>query len=173
MSKLIVCDVQPMYEDFIHFNLNGFCSSLNNYNEVLVLYNGPETCESDSEYDIQSWYLKHGFDEDNICSLTFIDKGYAYLRGWMDNDIEDDLIITVLQVMIAADIWDSRDLDSLPKEVRYLSDNIGLPNFKPEILHRWDGSDIVGGGQFECLKEFQLFLEALQLTTVEKREFIY
>ena len=51
-NDVIVVDVQPMYESYIHFDMEDFTTFLRDQHKILYYYNGPDTVGSDSKNDI-------------------------------------------------------------------------------------------------------------------------
>ena len=52
-------------------------------------------------------------------------------------------------------------------------DTIYLPDIPLNILKKWSGSYIVGGGKNECLKEVQQLMSVFNIRAKEVKEFIY
>ncbi|OYT15002.1 MAG: hypothetical protein B7C24_15350 [Bacteroidetes bacterium 4572_77] len=82
--KVMVCDVQPGYSSYIHFNVPALMDFLNESSKVAVFYVGPGFGFG-SEQDILYWYYENGLDEST--DLTFIEKNYAFFRPWMDQGV--------------------------------------------------------------------------------------
>jgi hypothetical protein len=180
-KNVIIVDVQEAYRKYIHFDMYDFCSFLNKSGNILCLYNGEELGFGDQNAEVVDFYIENGLDEQRIDDIQFIDKGYGFLRGWMDYGVDDDTIIKTLKYMKKKSVWDSRDLeeddwkklkidmDDIPD-----SDPIYFPgNIDENMLRHYAGSYIVGGGENECLKEVQLYMKALGIRYTEYRKFIY
>lgn len=181
-NKIIVCDVQPMYEKYIHFNIQEFCQYLNTKEEILYYYVGQEDSGigDDTKEEVLYWLIENGLNEDKAYDITFIDKGYAFLRGWMDNGVSDEAILNVLRYMIENDISDSRDFEDpsiideiAGEEVSELADNIYLPNFEMPEPSQFSGAELIGGGRNECLKELELALMAYGINYALNNRYIY
>lgn len=179
MKLLVVVDVQPMYENFIHFDIGRFCEFLSKYRAILYLFNGPDTVGEDSAQDIIRWLLDYGLDEELITEIEFEDKGYAFFRPWMDSGVEDETIIKVGKYMAKKDIHDSRDLpegffDQFEDlQDVHTQDSIYFPDLDPKQLKRFNSADIVGGGRTECLAETLLLMRVFNIKVKPINRFIY
>ncbi len=179
--NVICCDIQPMYESSINFDLNEFSEFLDQHNNILYFYNGPETVGSDSEQDITMWLYDNGLNEDKFNDIKFIDKGYGFFRPWMDQGVDDRTMIQSIRYMALKKAWDSRDIDEeewLEKfedlDGIYFDDAIGFPSeLQINKLKQWSGSLICGGGINECLKEVQLLMNAFNIKYTEVKKFMY
>lgn len=178
-ANIIVVDVQPAYKSNIHFKIWEFCEFLNKQNLVLYLYNG-ETLGMDSKNDVIEFLIENDLDENVLGNITFIDKGYAFLRNWMDKGMDDD-IIKVLRYMDKKNINDSRDIEyadliKLVPDIDYdyvKDDCIFMPDIDVRLLKRWNNSFICGGAEDECLKEVEIFMEAMNVKAKRITRFIY
>ncbi len=180
MNKLIVVDIQPAYSKYFPtLDLKEFVKLVKKQDEVLYLYNGTNTgLSEDSEESIKDWLYDLGIrTQDHI---TFYDKGYAFFRGWMDYGIDDWTIIDVAKLMMDKKIYDSRDLESSDLEPIISLDDIPQhdPLFIPDLadlnsICKFNHSLICGGGRNECLKEIELLLGSLDISTQKVERLIY
>jgi hypothetical protein len=177
-KRLIIVDVQPEYEKVfgnMHYELFSYINI--NYNKLgglTFLYNGYDTLGMISESEYREWLFENGLDEDIAYDVELYDKGYAFFRFCIDNDIEHDSIVNLVRHMYKNDINDSRDLDSDfwdsfvdnygDENIRELIENaddcISVPDLM-EYLNRFNNIVLVGGGINECLKEVEIALDAL------------
>jgi hypothetical protein len=177
-KRLIIVDVQPEYEKVfgnMHYELFSYINI--NYNKLgglTFLYNGYDTLGMISESEYREWLFENGLDEDIAYDVELYDKGYAFFRFCIDNDIEHDSIVNLVRHMYKNDINDSRDLDSDfwdsfvdnygDENIRELIENAGdcisVPDLM-EYLNRFNNIVLVGGGINECLKEVEIALDAL------------
>jgi hypothetical protein len=178
---LLVVDIQEEY--MIHLgdfplNFTEFLNNnINNFSSINLLYNGAETMDGPSESEYKFWLIENGLEEDNILSLDFYDKGYAFLRTCMDSGIDEEQIIDVVKYMYKENITDSRDINvealkdylggSYDEIIEFISkkeDNIWIPELMGE-LEWYIGKKLLvtGGGVDECLKEVELCLKALDI----------
>jgi len=178
-KNVIIVDVQETYKKYIHFDMYAFCKFINGSKNILCLYNGRELGFGDQNEEVINLYIEHGLNEDKLDDFEFVDKGYAFFRGWMDYGIDDDDIIKTLQYMNKKHIWDSRDLEEEDFEKLGLDD---VPRDDPlyfpgtideKMLRHYAGSLLVGGGENECLKEIELLMKALKIRFTPFRKFIY
>lgn len=178
-SKIIVVDVQPFSEEHITFNIPKFMDYLNNSGKILYFFNGEEL-QFDKKDGVVVWCLDNGLKEDKLGDVTFSEKSYGYLRGWMDYGIDDEVIVKALKYMLKKDIWDSRDIQNEKWQSMFLDIDIPLddPIYLPrgidlKKLRAWNNSFLCGGGMGECLKEIQLLMEASNIKYRLERRFIY
>lgn len=181
-TNVMVVDIQPSYEKFIHFKIWEFCNFLNNQRKILYLYNG-ESLGMDTKDELIMFLLENELKESKLKSIQFIDKGYAFLRSWMDSDIDEEIIIKALQYMDKRNVNDSRDIETdewieiIPELEDYShiigDDPIYFPDIEISELKRWNNSYICGGGKTECLKEMEILLEAFKIKTKRIDKFVY
>jgi hypothetical protein len=118
--------------------------------------------------DVQDFWRDQGASEELIDRIQWVEKDYAFLRGWMDNGVDDETIVSVLQTMQNLRKTDSRDLDeSLLEELARRR-----PRYDPLIASEYVYEAVramrrkasrwftCGGGLHECLKEVELVLDA-------------
>jgi len=186
-NNIIVVDVQPMYKNYMPIDLYEFGQFIKEQGKILYYFNGPDTVGDDTKNDIIQWlYEQSDYDDDLHTKLTskdviWYDKGYAFLRGWMDNGADDGFIKKALRYMMSKKVFDSRDIDPEDWEDKfpddwsddYDMDNINLPDIPLNILRKFSGSFIVGGGKNECLKEVQILMSAFNIKAKEVRKYIY
>lgn len=185
-NNVIVVDVQPMYKNYIHFDMNDFCNFLLEQRDILYFYNGPDTVGSDTKEDIIDWlYTESDYNDDLIYKLQhetyFFDKGYAFFRNWMDEGADKGFIKKAIRYMMSKKVYDSREIKTEEWEERFPNDwrdsfendSINLPDIPLNILKKWSGSYIVGGGKNECLKEIEVLMSVFNIKYKEVRKFIY
>lgn len=162
LDSVIVVDIQPMYEKYIDFNMSDFVEYLDSKSRILYFYVGSENSGigTDTKEDIMYWLTEHGLDEDKLKDIEFVDKGYAFFRGKMDDTtFDDEDIVRMVKYLIDNDLGDTRDIES--QDIRNdlgLEDNsdeedpLYLPSyFDRNDLDGFENSELVGGGADECL----------------------
>ena len=183
-KTIIVVDVQPGHQDFISFDIYDFTNYLNENKDknILYLFNGTELGYED-EYELKQWLYEYGLDENTY--INFHEKGYGFFRDLMDNSyVDNGDIVKIGKEMIKNDIYDYREFDDDIKEkyeeiyniysddyLMYIPDDI-VDFFKNNIYSN-ETSEIIGGGQGECLTEIELLLNIMDLKYVENFDFIY
>ena len=176
-QKVISVDIQPEYHKHISFNLYKYFDWLSNQRDILYFYNGVETVGRDTENDVMMFMMEHEFPEEKIDNVEFVDKGYAFFRGWMDYGVDDDIIVKVVKHMISKRTYDSRDIKDLEKLVDLDDipddDAIAIPDISFSLLKRYNNSILVGGGANECLLEIELLLRSLNINYRKNNQFIY
>jgi hypothetical protein len=61
--------------------MSKFCDFLTKYDNILYLYNGPDTVGDDTEQEIAMWLTENNLDEETLLDIDFHDKGYAFFRN--------------------------------------------------------------------------------------------
>lgn len=184
-KTLINVDIQPEYESAIHF-LPQWVKFLNKTNaSIIFLYNGDQMgMISESEY--VHWLFQLGVKERVLNSAQFYDKGYAYFRYCIDSAINEDEIVSLIKFMIHKNINDSRDLDeefwddfveTYPYEdirdlLEFSDDMINIPDLMDFLKYK-NNIVLTGGGIYECLKEVEIALMALDKSYQILNEFTY
>jgi hypothetical protein len=182
-NSIIVVDVQPMYKKYIDFNISDFVEHIQTFDKILFFYVGSENSGigTDTEEDIMQWLVsEYEFPEERLGNITFIDKGYAFFREYMDStSLDDDDIIKIVKYLIEYDLHDTRDVED-PK----VRKDLGLPEDIEECIYLpgefditdirgFENSELVGGGADECLREIELYLQAYNFPYHKNYRFIY
>ena len=194
---IIVCDVQPEYA--YYGNNSHTCEQIVNYvvsatGPVLMFVNAEESGVSgDTIENIKKYWEQtaggrgdeeYGYDEDdnyennaesviNWNRFNVVDKGYGYLRSWMDHGISPAAIIRVIRAMYQHKISDSRQFEDLEIDLPAIvgqewdqwmwSDPIMVEWVSVAQLKKFSGAYIVGGGRDECLREVELIMNAFNI----------
>lgn len=184
-GSVIVVDVQPAYELSINFAPQ-LMSFLNKQQKILMLVNADsEGLTDDTPYSIKEYWNENGFTNWN--AVKFVDKGYGYLRSWMDSGISEKTIIKTIREMYNRRVNDSSDLfqntENPAEEFEnfigaefenwMLSDPIVVEWLSLKLLKSFSGSYIVGGGCNECLKEVEILMSAFNIRSTRISKFIY
>jgi len=108
--------------------------------------------------------------------FEIVDKGYGYLRSWMDHGIELNTIIATIREMYAQKVSDTRDLafpafnkrtttqSLIMGAIEEMEDDpmtVGWTSIAQ--LKRFNGAYLVGGGRDECLREVELLMNAFNI----------
>lgn len=195
----IVVDVQPAYLDINHHFLDELAVFLANQKApILMFVNADETGMTDDnvEHDIfpfwEEIYDRNGLDfysNQGLDKMIFTDKGYGYLRGWMDYEyITDRAIIKTIREMYKQKVNDSRMLFGgedhpdylenmtklgLPFELIETGDSISVEWTSIAQLKKFNGCYIMGGGRHECLREVELLMNAFNIKYKRLERFVY
>jgi len=181
-NHIISCDIQPMYEKYIHFDLYKYVDFLNSNGNILFLYNGTNTVGVDSKNNLIDFLIENGLEERKIKDIKFLDKGYGFFRDWMDDGLSERDIIKAIRYMFSKKEYDSREIDPeewekiIPHIWDYASkDNMIYipPDIRIDKLKKWSGSFLVGGGTNECLKEIMILMNAFNIRYKIVKEFTY
>lgn len=192
-ANLISIDIQPEYQNYLSFSLDGYIDFLNknydNMNSLTFLYNGNDTLGMSTEAEYKVWLLENGLDDSVVDSARFYDKGYAFFRSCMDSGHDEEEIVNLVKYMINHGINDSRDIDEemwngFMSEYGYdasdvrdflepAQDCINIPDLM-DFLQRYGGKLVIcGGGINECFKEVEIALTALGKNYNVLTEFTY
>jgi len=177
---IIVVDVQPEYsgiydgeENPLFQEIIDFCK--NSTGKILMFVNAEQDgLTSDTINDIKIYWEDSGFDDWNRVEIE--DKGYGFLRGWMDNNVSDRNIIKALRQMYLLKINDSREIienfddDEAQEKWKEILNDPDIPIdplmvFPKSIrkLKEYEGSLLIGGGRNECLREVELIMNAFNI----------
>lgn len=191
-NKTIVnVDIQPEYEKWITFNVTQWVNFINKNSEnnsVVFLYNGADTLGMISLNEYQYWLMELGIGEDVIMNSRFYDKGYAFFRYCMDNNIDEQKIVDLVKYMVRHNINDSREIDedmwnnfmeetnNSLSDVRDLlesaGDMINIPDLM-DFIKNYNNIVLTGGGINECLKEVEIALLSLDKNYNVLSQFTY
>jgi len=196
-GRPIVCvDVQPAYSGMNDGDEDGtFESAIRFVNDsrapCLMFVNAEDQgLTGDTVADVQMYWEDSGFDPDNWNRVEVNDKGYGFLRAWMDIGIEDKYIISVIREMYKQRVYDSRmlfgsDEDKIMEYLQPVADSINTePNTllddplsvgwtAMDQLKRYNNCYLIGGGRNECLKEVALLMNAFNIKYKMINELIY
>jgi hypothetical protein len=178
-KKLVIVDVQPSYKNYIWW-LKDFANFVNPYQNILVLYNGPDL-GFENKLDIAKFYLSNGIKKETIYRMKWFEKNYAFFRDAMDQCWERDGIIKIIKYMLKNNKRDIRQLTeedvkkiNVPELIFDNLEEVGF--FIPDLakhIRKWNGADIVGGGLDECLEEVMLLAEAMNVKFNIIHQFTY
>jgi len=180
-EPIIVVDIQPAYEKFCDdvISNDAFIQMINNQENILWFFNGDfDGLTNDNINTLKSWLLEYGITKKTLKRITFKEKSYGFLRGWMDNDVPYNIIIKVIREMYIKKKYSSDELD-LTKvlnddelELVPQYDSIGLTDIAIAQLKKYSGF-ICGGGAEECLREIELLMSAFNFKCKRLQEYIY
>jgi hypothetical protein len=183
---LVVVDVQPAYAKAIGFapDLMKFVNAYRG--PVLMFVNAEETGVSeDSKDEIAHYWIENGLRPKKLLRCNVIDKGYGYLRAWMEYTDEETILFTI-RYMIEHDIHDSREIEETTGVS--LQELLSGHNYSDALeddplIVNWLDADMVrntlqncilcGGGRNECLAEVRIMFEALGVRYSLLDQFVY
>lgn len=112
----------------------------------------------------------------NWSRFEVVDKGYGYMRSWMDHGIEPSTIIATIRELYQQKKSDTRQLSFPPFNQRtpaqsliqgaieeMQDDPLSVNWTSIAQLKRFSGAYIVGGGRNECLREVELLMNAFNI----------
>ena len=194
-DTLVIVDVQPAYESNTPFDIGEMIEwAHENYSRILVLWNGPDLGYVDQQGLMSFYFEKLGEylgDYEQADEMVyefgqkseFFDKGYGFFRDLMDDDrcYPRQHIIKIVKYMLDNDVNMLYDLtedqfaqidvpDLLFDELQNYGFNI--PELADE-LPNWNGADIVGGDEDECMAEVLILGTAQGLSFNKIPKYIY
>lgn len=188
-TNCIVVDVQPEYTGLNDGNelpwIDELMEFLNKQGNILMFVNAEETgLTFDTIDDVKVYWEDSGFDPRKWQQTEIVDKGYGYLRAWMDEGVQPNVIIKVIRELYQQGVNDTRDLYG--GDVEQLAAALGEAwedwmADDPLIvewtslaqLKRFSGSLIMGGGRDECLREVELLMNAFNIKYRRVEDFVY
>jgi len=185
-DSIILIDFQPAYqsEDFGYDD--AIDQAVNYINKkqpsVTAFYNGQDVGIEDTPSEVLWHYMEHGLNEDLGHLFTFKEKSYAWLRSWIDEGVDEALIIKVIRYLVMNDMNDSRSIEDedwlklVGEDFDFYEDRemgIFIPEINIATLQTLNKSLLGGGGQHECLKEMQVLMNAFNIKYKLVQEWIY
>jgi len=194
-NTLVIVDVQPAYERNTPFDIGEMLEwAHTNYSRILVLWNGPDLGFVDQKGLMSFYFEKLGEylgDYEQADEMVyelgqkaeFFDKGYGFFRDLMDDDrcYPRQHIVKIVKYMLDNNVNMLYDLtedqfaqidvpDLLFDELQNYGFNI--PELADE-LPNWNGADIVGGDEDECMAEVLILGTAQGLSFNKISKYIY
>lgn len=188
---VIVVDVQPAYATFNP----SVCEAVVEFvakqtGQTLLLINADDQgMTDDSKASVIEWWNDVASEKDlelDWSKIQIFDKGYGYLRSWMDTGINEEVILETIREMHKQDVTDSRDLELPPVSQRSsieqeISEAIEAMDGDPlqtgwlelPLMHKFNGAYLVGGADNECLSEVGLMLKAFKIKYERIEKLIY
>jgi len=179
---VIVVDVQPEYSGMNDGDENSVFTEIINFvnqqtGPVLMFVNAEDQgLSGDTIQSIKEYWDDSGFAPENWRRVQIADKGYGYLRSWMDHGIEPATIIATIRELYQQKKTDSRELQfpasnrRTPQQSLIMGamqemedDPISVNWTSIAQLKRFSGAYIVGGARDQCLREVELLMNAFNI----------
>ena len=179
---VIVVDVQPEYSGMNDGDENSVFTKIINFvnqqtGPVLMFVNAEDQgLSGDTVQSIKEYWDDSGFAPENWRRVQIADKGYGYLRSWMDSGIEPATIIATIRELYQQRKTDSRELQfpasnrRTPQQSLIMGamqemedDPISVNWTSIAQLKRFTGAYIVGGARDQCLREVELLMNAFNI----------
>ena len=179
---VIVVDVQPEYSGMNDGDENSVFTEIINFvnqqtGPVLMFVNAEDQgLSGDTIQSIKEYWDDSGFAPENWRRVQIADKGYGYLRSWMDSGIEPATIIATIRELYQQKKTDSRELQfpasnrRTPQQSLIMGamqemedDPISVNWTSIAQLKRFSGAYIVGGARDQCLREVELLMNAFNI----------
>ena len=132
----------------------------------------------DEEYEDENgdYVYKEAESPINWSRFNIVDKGFGYLRSWMDRGVDPRVIVQTIREMYAQKVNDTRDLE-FPEDEQCNEMQLIIKRTVEEMdgdpmsvgwtsvaqLRRFNGAYLVGGGREECLREVELLMNAFNI----------
>jgi hypothetical protein len=172
MGPMLVIDVQPAYASaFGKWFTNEVLDQMRKVpaDQPLVIVSVNEELSGDTSEGIRDFWEREGMEDELFKRAIFLEKPYAFFRGWMDCGVPHDEIVTVAKELRRRRKYDSRQLpvdvlSELAPAGFDLADPLFLPyELEVESHYRQPTWSICGGGRDECLKEVELWLHSCSI----------
>jgi hypothetical protein len=187
LAHPVICvDVQPAYDtplapkiiDFVNKQTGPVLMFVNADRDGLTDDTIPSVQQYWEEHAGGNWDDEYNEYTSNIDWNRFqiADKGYGYLRAWMDHGVEPAVIIATIREMYAQRVSDTRQLQFPPFNKRTTTQSLiqGAIDEMDEDpmsvgwtsvaqLKQFSGAYLVGGGRDECLREVELLMNAFNI----------
>ncbi len=193
---IIAVDIQPAYSGILDGAedeaIEAAIQFVNDSRAPCLMFVNAEQdgLTSDTVEDIKMYWEDSGFEPENWDRVEVYDKGYGYLRGWMDIGIQNKYIIATIREMYKQKVYDSRMLfgEDEEKQLEWLRPIAESINTEPEYmidapisvgwaamdqLKRYNNSYLIGGGRNECLAEVAILMNAFNIKYKMIDELIY
>lgn len=184
IRPVIVIDVQPAYTRMVDWipDLMDWLNSAQG--PILMMVNAEDQgLTEDTILDCKLYWLTHGMTVETLDRVDVIDKGYGYLRAWMDDGVSEASIIRVIREMYrqrvndTSMLWGGEDwkkhMDDLVKEPYPVDDHMSVEWLSIAQLKKYTGCLIMGGGRNECLKEVTLLMNAFNIKYTIVNKWVY
>jgi hypothetical protein len=163
-TGLLVVDVQPAFATGCDFIAAKIAQRINNtVKPVTIMWVG-DGLSSDSEESVRDYLREHGARPGRLDQAHFVEKGYAFFRGWMDLGVSQADIIKVGSQMLRRGLYSSEDVDleqlyegDVPEFPEW--DHLSRPSFDDRRMLNLDSVETCGGGAEQCLAEIELWLQ--------------
>ncbi|MEX3983739.1 hypothetical protein AB4Y45_32675 [Paraburkholderia sp. EG287A] len=178
-TSFVVVDVQPAYNTWCGSIARNVALRINNTRKPTTIVWVGEDYTGDKEEDVREYLHSMGARPGKLDSCRFIEKTYGFFRGWMDNGVDDSIIVKVGAELMrtnqgSSDMLDlpallgDDEADALPD-----GDSIYLPHFDDSSLRGFNAFETCGGGREECLAEFELYLSMLERPVTRLSHLVY
>lgn len=179
--NLAIIDVQPCYRQGANAVRDALVPLLNEgAYERVVFIRVNEELSGDTEWDALEYWADAGVSAEVLESAVHLEKTYAFFRGWMDNGVDDEVIVTAAKLLRQNNAWDTRELDeeeldAIEEGLAQRADPLHRPDELEQEAWRFERKQwtLCGGGRHECLKEFELWLDSLDITHERLEHLVY
>ena len=184
-KKLVSCDVQPRYATGVPFKLEEFVEYLNNFDDILYLFNDKNINVPDTVEDIKKMLADAGASDELIGKIKFRPKVYFYFRDVLDSPTTNyEECVKLLKMMILRGVENASELDvrdlsqclSCPQLIKAIKAGARHFYYDPSLatdLVNYRNCVEVGGFENQCNIEITLYLDALGISYEKNYKFIF
>lgn len=165
-TGLLVVDLQPAYAFYSDSIAERVAQRINRTVKPCTIMWVGDGLTDDCEGSVREYLRHHGAWPSRLEQATFCEKGYGFLRGWMDQGVASHDIIRVGRELCTQGVHSSEDVDlealydGDPPDVPQW-DHIHRPAFDDQALLALAAFETCGGGSQECLAEMELWLQVM------------
>lgn len=177
MNQLVIVDIQPAFP-MSEYLVPSVLEYSKKFDDIVFIYDchHQEGCGAPFDPYVLDMYEDMAFNQEFRDKTECIGKEFGFLRGWMDTGVDNDDIISIVKYMIEQNIGDSRDIAEGVFDVadeKRNCDSIGAGPHTELDRYISQSVTLVGGGQYECLAEIDLLLQAMGRQTEINYSYVY
>ena len=184
-NLLIICDIQPQYENGLTFTIPELVDYIKKFNYILYLFNDKKINTDDSIETVKAMLKKGGATEDLFKKIRFYPKVFWYFRDLLDNKkIPFSDSVKLLKMLILRGVTKAIDLSETDLK-NCISDETTISRllngsihfyYDPKlafILSRYRNAVEIGGFENQCNLEIEVYLNAQDIPYEKNYKFIY
>lgn len=183
----VICiDIQPAMEKYIHFNISNFINDILVKSDNIFYFYDNQFIDDKNDiiHFLANEYSASKDFDDVLSKISFKEKSYGFFRSWMDAGISTNIIISMAKKLIHENLNCSNELfnkdeDAFNKIVgnnhptNLEDDPLYLPQFDYGFLKNYKNYNICGGSEDECLLEFCILLDVLDIKYTIINKYVY
>lgn len=185
-DALVCCDIQPRYMAGCKFNLEELMSYIRQFNRVLYLFNSKDIGCPDTEETVKEMLIsKGGATAEDFKKIKFQPKVYFYFRDILDDPAATyEECVKLLKMMILRGVDSAHSLSYKDLAACLSSAEIVRAIIRGDrqfyydtrlanILQNYKNCVEIGGFEFQCNIEINLYMDALGIPYEKNLKFIY
>jgi hypothetical protein len=184
-NVLVMVDIQPGFNDSCHELILDVVDKINHGNQLVICFYAGKTMDCDSKDSVIAYYLENGMDMDKIDQIRFIEKRWGWFRDWTDRNVPDAVTVKAVEHLLKTGKESTEDFSDTDWQkvignnpawqfVEF-EDPLYAPDFNGKIFSKAevDNIELIGGGYNECLKEINIYLQALDKNVTINEQLCY